>query len=182
MVALLHYDDKGNLLNVPTKTCKLHFCSQYYNTNAFDVVVCHLDFKSAVLRIDSDNARNSTILEVKRDGEEGWTSCLEYPSSIFFSVHTYISSGGMHNDRRAVTLNSIKFFDNEDEIDEEDAIEDYRKSVDTDAYRNFEGTATDLLHLGNVDGVLLKDSNKGLAAYNDKLLKYNSKYAQLIGK
>lgn len=88
----------------------------------------------------------------------------------------------MHNDRRAVTLNSIKFFDNEDEIDEEDAIEDYRKSVDTDAYRNFEGTATDLLHLGNVDGVLLKDSNKGLAAYNDKLLKYNSKYAQLIGK
>ena len=107
------------------------------NTNAFDVVVCHLDFKSAVLRIDSDNKRNSTILEVKRDGEEGWTSCLEYPASVDFSVHTYISSGGMHNDRRAVTLNSIKFFDNEEEIAEEDAIEDYRKSVDTDAYRNF---------------------------------------------
>ena len=151
------------------------------NTNAFDVVVCHLDFKSAVLRIDSDNARNSTILEVKRDGEEGWTQCLEYPSSIFFSVHTYISSGGMHNDRRAITLNSIKFFDNEDELEQED-VQDYRKSVDTNALLNFEGTAMDLLHLGNVDGVLLKDSNKGLAAYNDKLLKYNSKYAQLIGK
>ena len=54
--------------------------------------------------------------------------------------------------------------------------------VDTEQYRRFSGTATDLLHLGNVDGVLLKDEKKGLDAYNDKLLKYNSKYAQLIGK
>ena len=49
--------------------------------------------------------------------------------------------------------------------------------IDTDAYKSFHGTASDLLHLGNVDGVLLKDSKKGVAAYNDKLLKYNSKYA-----
>lgn len=40
----------------------------------------------------------------------------------------------------------------------------------------------DLLHMGNIDGVLLLDEKKGLEAYNDKLLVYNSKYAQLIGK
>jgi len=39
-----------------------------------------------------------------------------------------------------------------------------------------------LLSLGNVDGYLLKNELEGRNAYNDKLLKYNSKYAQLIGK
>ena len=61
-------------------------------------------------------------------------------------------------------------------------MQEQKKQIDTEAYRRFDGTATDLLHLGNVDGVLLKDEKKGLAGYNDKLLKYNSKYAQLIGK
>ena len=69
------------------------------------IIVCHLNFKSGVLRIDSDNDRNSTIIEIKRDGEQGWTACLEYPKPIDFSVHTYISSGGMHNNRRSVTIN-----------------------------------------------------------------------------
>ena len=41
---------------------------------------------------------------------------------------------------------------------------------------------TDLLHLGNPDGVLLKDEKKGKEAYNDKILRYNSRYAQLIAK
>ena len=50
------------------------------------------------------------------------------------------------------------------------------------AYRDFAGTASDLLHAGNVDGVLLLDEQKGRDSYNDKLLKYNSKYAQLVGK
>lgn len=36
--------------------------------------------------------------------------------------------------------------------------------------------------MGNVDGVLLKSEQKSRDAYNDKLLKYNSKYAQLVGK
>ena len=49
-------------------------------------------------------------------------------------------------------------------------------------YRDFEGTAQDLLHLGNVDGAILKDESLGRSSYNDKLLKYNSKYAQLVGK
>ena len=120
--------------------CLQRHVSSFYepiiDTNVFYVVVCHLDFKAGVLRIDSENARNSTIIEVKRDGEEGWTSCLEYPAAIDYSVHTYISSGGMHNDRRAVTLNSIKFFDNEEEVYEGEA-EDYKKNLDTEAYRKF---------------------------------------------
>lgn len=33
-----------------------------------------------------------------------------------------------------------------------------------------------------MDGVLLLDAKKGRQAYNDKLLKYNSNYAQLIAK
>lgn len=36
--------------------------------------------------------------------------------------------------------------------------------------------------MGNVDGVLLKSEDKGRNAYNEKLLKYNSKFAQLVGK
>ena len=47
---------------------------------------------------------------------------------------------------------------------------------------DLKGIAQDLLHQGNVDAVLLLDEQKGRDSYNDKLLKYNSKYAQLIGK
>ena len=36
--------------------------------------------------------------------------------------------------------------------------------------------------MGNVDGVLLKSEDKGRNTYNEKLLKYNSKFAQLVGK
>ena len=36
--------------------------------------------------------------------------------------------------------------------------------------------------MGNADGVLLLDEEKGRQSYNDKMLKYNSKYAQLIAK
>lgn len=80
------------------------------------ILVCHLDFKKAILRIDSDDARNSTILEVKRDDEIDWDFCLEYPKPIDYVVHTYFSSGGIHKDRRAIYLNSIKFYDNEEEV------------------------------------------------------------------
>ena len=33
---------------------------------------CHMSFKRGLYRIESDNDRNSTYLEVKRDGEAGW--------------------------------------------------------------------------------------------------------------
>ena len=95
------------------------------------------------------------------DNEVGWTSCLEYQKPIDYTVHSYFSSGGIHKDRRAITLNSIKFYDNEEEVYEGEA-EDQKARLDTNAYRDFEGTATDLLHLGNADGVLLLDETKGL--------------------
>ena len=81
----------------------------------------------------------------------------------------------MERKRRAVSIHSIKFYDNEDEIVGE-------SDFDHEEIKNFSGTAQDLLSIGNVDGYLLKSEKEGRAAYNDKLLKYNSKYAQLIGK
>ncbi len=48
--------------------------------------------------------------------------------------------------------------------------------------RQFTGTANDLLHEGNVEGALLLDDQRARDAYNDKMLKYNSKFAQLVGK
>ena len=52
-----------------------------------------MDFKKAIFRFESDDARNTTMLELKRDGQDEWTTCFEYPRSIDFAVHTYISSG-----------------------------------------------------------------------------------------
>lgn len=51
-------------------------------------------------------------------------------------------------------MNSIKFYDNEVVIEgEAEQLEEFSHQ----AYRDFKGTATDLLHAGNVDGVLLLD-------------------------
>ena len=40
----------------------------------------------------------------------------------------------------------------------------------------------DLLHLGNIDGYILEDIEQGRNAYNDQMIKYNSKFSQLVGK
>jgi len=144
---------------------------------------CNMKFKSAIYRIESDNERNTTLLEVKRDGEPGWQTCFEMPQSMDFTVHTYLAAGasavGKERRHRAVYINSIKFYDNEPVIEGEQEQLDYFNEKE---YREFGGTAHDLLHMGNVDGVLLKDEKKSRSSYNDKLLKYNSKYAQLVGK
>ena len=83
----------------------------------------------------------------------------------------------MNPKRRAIFINSIKFYDNEVLIEGEEEV-----MATPHPFRDFRGSAQDLLHQGNVDGVLLLDEEKGRLAYNDKLLKYNSKYAQLIAK
>ena len=73
----------------------------------------------------------------------------------------------------------MKFYDNEIEIaGEAEQLEEFSLKH----MRDFKGSAFDLLHDGNVDAVLLVDEQKGKDAYNDKMLKYNSKFAQLIGK
>ena len=69
-------------------------------------------------------------------------------------MHTYLSAGSSNPQRRAVYVNSVKFYDNEVVIEgEAEQLEEFSHQ----AYRDFKGTATDLLHAGNVDGVLLLD-------------------------
>ena len=79
---------------------------------------------------------------------------------------------------RGVNIHSIKFYDNEVAEMEGEQLD----WINERQYRDFEGTAEDLLHLGNVDGAILKDTELGRSSYNDKLLRYNSKYSQLVGK
>ena len=45
-----------------------------------------------------------------------------------------------------------------------------------------EPEARDLLHSGNIDGYILEDMDAARSTYNDELLRYNSKFAQLVGK
>ena len=84
-----------------------------------------------------------------------------------------------HKNRRAVYINSMKFYDNEVEIEGE---KEQLKEFSLENMRSFTGTAEDLLHTGNHAGALLLDDQRARDAYNDKMLKYNSKFAQLVGK
>ena len=130
-----------------------------------------MPFQRAIFRFESDNERNMLLLELKRDGSDSWTPCLEYPKPIDFTAHTYFSAGGHSMDRQGVFINSIKFYDNEPVIEGEQEVLSLKN------FRDYKGSAKDLLHEGNVDGVLLVDETKSKNAYNDKILKYNSKYA-----
>ena len=51
------------------------------------------------------------------------------------------------------------------------------KEFSLENMRDFKGTASDLLHEGNHAGALLLDDQRSRDAYNDKMLKYNSKFA-----
>ena len=85
-----------------------------------------MSFKRGLYRIVSDNEEDTTMLEIKRDGEAGWTKCFEYPKSIDYTVHTYISAGGANPKRRGVYINSIKFYDNEEVIEgENEQLEEF---------------------------------------------------------
>lgn len=79
-----------------------------------------MDFKEAIYRIESDEDRNTMMLEIKRDNEGGWQTCFEFPHHIDFTVHTYLAASGPDRRRRAVNINSIKFYDNEMEIEGEE--------------------------------------------------------------
>ena len=87
---------------------------------------CHLDFKRAIFRFESDLTGQWTILEVKRLDieDQKWTFCLEYKKVIDYNSRTIISSGGGGRERgrnekkrRAVFIHSIKFYDNEIELE-----------------------------------------------------------------
>ena len=176
LVLFYEYDNSGVPINKSKPNCK--FSKKVQIDTCLAYLDCHESWQRAIFRIESDIDRQLITLEIKKDNDQEWTQCLQYNSAIDWHVHTYITSGSTIENStptsRAVTLNSIKFYDNEVaqmEGEQADYINDQRQ------YRDFEGTAQDLLHLGNVDGAILKDEALGRSGYNDKLLKYNSKYA-----
>ena len=116
------------------------------------------------------------------DQKDEWTHCLTYTKPIDFTTHTYITAGGPASEerRRAVFIHGIKFYDNEEVIEGEDELLSTEEAQEQ--FNDFSKLSLDLLAEGNVDGYLLTNELEGIRAYNDKLLKYNSKYAQLIGK
>ena len=81
------------------------------------ILDCHESFERAIFRIESDWDLNQVMLELKKDDDEEWTPCVVYSGVIDWHVHTIFSSGSTIKDSqpttRAVTINSIKFYDNE---------------------------------------------------------------------
>ena len=110
------------------------------------------------------------MIEVKRHGQDSWDQCIVHRGgSLDYNIHTYIATGDT-NQRRGHFIHSIKFYDNEVEMEAErqDAEEELRPQT---------VEARDLLHLGNYDAYLLNDLSQARADYNDQLIKYNSKFA-----
>lgn len=141
-----------------------------------------MDFRGGVIRVESQDQRNSTLVEIKPAGSDQFLKCVEYPRSIGEVTHTYISSGSpvnMAGKRRGVYINEIKFYDNEDEIaGEQQSLDDETKDHVFDS----QVSANDLLHMGNRQAALFNDEEHGRHAYNDQLTRYNNKYANLVGK
>jgi len=78
-----------------------------------------MEFRSAIYRIESDGEKDTTLLEVKREGDAEWKTCFVFPRSINYNAHTYIAASGQERRRRAVYIDSIMFYDNEVEIEGE---------------------------------------------------------------
>ena len=92
-----------------------------------------------------------------------------------FHTHTYITTGGNEKGRKAHYVHSVKFYDNEEDTPVEQEDDGYVEET-------LEEKPVDLLHLGNYEGAVLQDSGMAMDEYNDQLLKYNSKFSQLVGK
>lgn len=81
---------------------------------------CNMEFREAIYRIESDNSRNITMLEVKRNQGSNWDICFQFPFAIDYMAHTYIAAGGDERKRRRVDIKSIMFYDNEVSIEGEE--------------------------------------------------------------
>ena len=81
---------------------------------------CRVGFRRAIVRVFSEEATNTTLVEVKPEGVDQWVSCIDSKSgSINHNVHTFIASGGVEPRRKAHIIHSIKFYDNEEEMEAE---------------------------------------------------------------
>ena len=72
------------------------------------------------MRVFSEQATHTTLLEVKPEGSNQWIPCFETKlQSLDFKVHPYITTGGREGRRKAHYVHSIKFYDNEVENEAE---------------------------------------------------------------
>ena len=57
------------------------------------------------------------MLEVKPEGSNRWIPCINTKRmSLDYTVHTYISTGGVEARRKSHYIHSLKFYDNEIEM------------------------------------------------------------------
>ena len=97
--------------------------------------------------------------------------------ALDYDVHTYIATGGTEPKRKSHYIHSVKFYDNEEEMEAEREEKQEAPDIPVPVPE-----ARDLLHMGNLDGYILKDAEQGRHTYNDQMLRYNSKFSQLVGK
>ena len=102
--------------------------------------------------------------------------------TLDFNLHTYIATGGRERLRKSHFINSIEFYDMEEEIPAEKEQDEWQNMQGEKAHLFDAEGAPDLLHMGNIDGAILQNPDLARGAYNDELLKYNSKFAQLVAK
>lgn len=109
-------------------------------------------------------------------GATEYIQCISYPVPVEGVVHTFIASGGKTNDRRRIDINKIMFYDNEPVDEEEQSEIDAESGI-------FDGASiSDLLIRGDLNQALFADEEAVRHSYNDSLLSYNGKFAQLVGK
>ena len=60
------------------------------------------------------------MLEVKPESSSDWITCFDTKRmSLDYTVHTYISTGGVEPRRKGHYIHSIKFYDNEEVMEAE---------------------------------------------------------------
>ena len=132
------YDEKHQVTNKPLKDR------------------CRVGFKRAILRVFSEESTNTTMIEVKPEGQDQWISCISTGvGSLNFNVHTYIASGGTEPRRKAHFIHSVKFYDNEEEMEAEKEQKEMNELYGEKEKKATGEKAVDLLHMGNYDGALL---------------------------
>ena len=126
----------------------------------------------------SDVDEGKTVLEIAPKGSTDYRPCLTFSAPIDYNVHFFMASGGGPSGRRRIDINRVMFYDNEDEIEgEKEEIENRGKRVDVS-----NASISELLISGDLNAAIFKNEEQGRLAYNDNLLAYNGKYAQLVGK
>ena len=127
-------------------------------------------FTRAQFRVHS-SVKDGTTLDIKKEGEDEWTACFKLEgaklSNSLFTVYSSFSGAGKANRH---VLHSIKFHDLETAI---------KPDFDT-KHEAFKGSATDLLHSGNLkDTAIAQNRDLALSAYNRELTRHNSVSAKL---